>query len=50
MSGYNLKDYCIILSDDVFYFTYSIDPDEMQHYAAFHLGMHCLQKYTFRGF
>ena len=19
------------------------DPDEMQHYAAFHLGLHCLQ-------
>ena len=25
------------------------DPDEMQHYAAFHPGLHCLQKYTFRG-
>ena len=22
----------------------------MQHYAAFHLGLHCLPKYTFRGF
>ena len=22
----------------------------MQHYAAFHLGLHCLQKYLFRGF
>ena len=22
----------------------------MQHYAAFHLGLHCLQKYSFRGF
>ena len=21
-----------------------------QHYAAFHLGLHCLQKYSFRGF
>ena len=21
----------------------------MQHYAAFHLGLHCLQKYSFRG-
>ena len=28
----------------------SEDPDEMQHYAAFHLGLHCLQKYPFRGF
>ena len=24
--------------------------DEMQHYAAFHLGLHCLPKYPFRGF
>ena len=22
----------------------------MQHYAAFHLGLHCLKKYSFRGF
>ena len=28
----------------------SADPDEMQHYAAFHLGLHCLQEYPFRGF
>ena len=28
----------------------SADPDEMQHYAAFHLGLHCLPKYSFRGF
>ena len=28
----------------------STDPDEMQHYAAFHLGLHCLPKYPFRGF
>ena len=28
-----------------FTFTNSVDPDEMQHYAAFHLGIHCLQKY-----
>ena len=27
----------------------SVDPDEMPHYAAFHLGLHCLQKkYRFR--
>ena len=25
------------------------DPDEMQHYAAFHLGLHCLPKHPFRG-
>ena len=28
----------------------SADPDEMQHYAAVHLGLHCLPKYPFRGF
>ena len=28
----------------------SADPDEMPHYAAFHLGLHCLLKYPFRGF
>ena len=28
----------------------SVDPDEMHHYGAFHLGLHCLQKYSFRGF
>ena len=26
------------------------DPDEMQHYAAFHLGLHCFPKYLYRGF
>ena len=26
------------------------DPDEMQHYAAFHPCLHCLPKYLFRGF
>ena len=28
----------------------SVDPDEMPHYAAFHLGLHCLSKYPIRGF
>ena len=27
-----------------------VDPDEMQHHAAFHLGLHCLPKYPFRDF
>ena len=26
--------------------TNSADPDEMQHDAAFHLGLRCLQKYS----
>ena len=25
----------------------SADPDEMPHSVAFHLGIHCLQKYRF---
>ena len=28
----------------------SVDPDEMQHYAAFHLGLHCLRKVPAWGF
>ena len=28
----------------------SADPDEMQQYAAFHLGLHCLLQCTFSGF
>ena len=33
-----------------FFFTNSVEPDEMQQNAAFHLGLHCLQKYWYRGF
>ena len=28
----------------------SQDPDEMQLYAAFHLRLHCLTNYLFKGF
>ena len=28
----------------------SVDPDEMPHNVAFHLGFNCLPKYLFRGF
>ena len=34
----------LYLSECHFTSTKSVDPDEMQHYAAFHLGLHCLQK------
>ena len=34
----------------VFTFTNSVDPDEMPHFAAFHLGFHCFSKYLFRSF
>ena len=30
--------------------TSSVDIDQMPHYAAFCLGLHCLSKYLFRGF
>ena len=33
-----------------FTLTNSVDPDEMQHYAASHLSLHCLSKYQFSGF
>ena len=32
------------------FFANGVDPDEMQHYAVFHLGLQFLQKYSFRGF
>ena len=28
----------------------SADPHEIQLYAAFHMGLHCLPKYSYRGF
>ena len=34
----------------VLIFANSANPNEMQHYAALNLGLHCLQKYLFRGF
>ena len=32
----------------VFALANSVDTDEMQHYVAFHRGLHCLPKYAFR--
>ena len=32
----------------VFVLANSADTDEMPHYVAFHLGLHCLPKYMFR--
>ena len=49
-----MKFYCIYLSflslKIIFVFPKSGDPDEMPLYAAFHLGLHCLSRYQFRGF
>ena len=41
---------CLLSLKNVLILANSEDQDEMQHYAAFHLGLHCLQKYPFRGF
>ena len=38
----------ISISEDQFFLVNSADPDEMPHYVAFHLGLHCLPKYLFR--
>ena len=38
------------LSENSVKLTNSVYPDEMQHKAAFQLGLHCLQKYLFIGF
>ena len=54
MSGYNCKKnivfFCLFYlnSVDPDEMQHNIDPDEMQHHAAFHLGLNCLQKYSFR--
>ena len=49
VSDFNFKRLYSLFKDH-FTLTNNVDPDEMQHYAAFHLGLHCLQKYSFRGF
>ena len=55
----NIKGFQVIIVKNIaffclkiifFIFTNLVDPDEMQYNAAFHLGLHCLQKYSFRGF
>ena len=44
------KKYCISLSEDRFCLRKQCGPDVMPHFAAFHLGLHCLLRYPFRGF
>ena len=51
LRGHRLKflDYDVFLSlKVVLILANSANPDELQHYAAFHLGLHCLPKYLFR--
>ena len=51
MSGYNFQTNIVFFCLKIFFtFRNSVDPDEMKQYAAFHLGLHCLPKFPFRGF
>ena len=46
---YGTKLWCISLSMRVvLILANSVDTDEMQHYAAFHLGLHCLPKFQYK--
>ena len=50
-TGYNFEKNSVFLPLEIdFVLANSADPDEMPNYAAFHLGLHCLPKYLFRGF
>ena len=43
VAGYNLKKKVFFSLKIDFVFANSANPDEMPHYAAFHLGLHNLQ-------
>ena len=48
VTGYNFTPKILFLSlMIVVVLENSVDPDEMPHYAAFQLGLHCLPKSTF---
>ena len=49
VSGYIFKNIIYFCWKIIFTLTNNEDPDKMQHFAAFNLGMHCLLKYQFRG-
>ena len=40
----------VLLSEDLFSLINSVDPDEIPHYTAFYLGLHCLLKSRLGGF
>ena len=50
LAGYKFIKMYVFLGILVFVLANIEDPDEMLHFAAFHLALHCLQKYPFRGF
>ena len=50
-TGYDFQKNIVFFCLKIFFtYTNSVDPDEMQHYAAFYLGLHCSQNYSYRGF
>ena len=50
VTGYKLPPKMLFSLRIDFFIANSAYPDEMPHIVAFHLGLHCLQKYPFRGF
>ena len=54
LSGHNSRlsfpDNIDFFSDDRLYLSKRCSPVEMPHCGVFHLGLHCLTKYPFRGF
>ena len=50
VTGYTLQNNIVIFFLKVdFVLTNSVELDEMPHYAAFRLGLHCLPKFPFIG-
>ena len=45
--GENVQIKLYFFSEDRFYLSKHVDPGEMLHHAAFHLGLLCLPKYAF---
>ena len=41
-SQFKVSKICFSVAEDGFILANSVDPYEMPHYAAFHLGLHCL--------
>ena len=50
MSGFNDYKNIVLFGLKIFFNLDSVDPDEMPHYAAFYLGLHCLLKNLLRDF
>ena len=47
---FNFQRFIVFLSLKIDFVLANSEDDEMLHNVAFHLGLHCLSKYPFRGF